>query len=112
MITEAASREEHQIAFDEEVYELGLVPGYEYDTPSLRVTYSSMTTPQRVYDYHMARRSRELRKEQEVPSGHDPAAYVARRLFVTSHDGAQVPISVLHARATPLDGSAPARHSM
>jgi oligopeptidase B len=107
VVTDAASRDEHQIAFDEEVYELGLVPGYEYDAASLRFTYSSMTTPQRVYDYNMADRTRVLRKAQEVPSGHDPAAYVAHRLFATSHDGARVPISVLHAKDTPLDGSAP-----
>jgi oligopeptidase B len=107
VVSQAAGRGEHQIAFDEEVYELGLVPGYVYDTASLRFTYSSMTTPQRVYDYHMAHRTRELRKEQEVPSGHDPAAYVARRLFATSHDGARVPVSVLHAQDMALDGSAP-----
>jgi len=107
VVTQVASRDEHDIAFDEEVYELGLVPGYEYDTASLRFTYSSMTTPQRVFDYHMAHRTRVLRKAQEVPSGHDPAAYVARRLFATGHDGARVPISVLHARDMALDGSAP-----
>ena len=33
-----------------------------------------MTTPAEVYDYDMASRQRTLRKRQEIPSGHDPAA--------------------------------------
>ncbi len=98
---------EHDIAFDEEAYSLALVPGYLYDTTSLRFAYSSLTTPQQVYDYDMAERSRVLRKEQEVPSGHDPADYEARRILARSHDGAEVPVSLVYRKTTPLDGSAP-----
>jgi len=107
VITEISSGDEHAIEFDEEAYELGISPGFEFDTTTLRFTYSSMTTPQRTYDYDMATRTRTLRKEQEIPSGHDPDAYVTRRLFVDSHDGARVPISLLHRADTPIDGTAP-----
>jgi oligopeptidase B len=107
VVTELASGEEHVIAFDEEAYDLGVSPGFEFDTTTLRFTYSSMTTPQRTYDYDMATRTRTLRKEQEIPSGHDPEAYVTRRLFADSHDGARVPISLLHRADTPIDGTAP-----
>ena len=55
----------------------------------------------------MASRERTLRKTQEIPSGHDPAKYEARRLYATAPDGAEVPITVLMLRDTPLDGSAP-----
>ena len=99
--------EEHVIAFEEEAYQLGLVPGYEFDTATLRFTYSSLSTPERTFDYDMATRTRALRKAQEVPSGHDPSAYVTRRVFATSHDGARVPVSLIHARTTPTDGTAP-----
>jgi oligopeptidase B len=98
---------EHEIAFDEEAYDLALMPGYEFDTDTLRFSYSSPTTPARVYDYDMRTRERTLRKEQEIPSGHDPAAYVCRRLLAESHDGALVPVTVLHAADALLDGSAP-----
>jgi len=107
IIRELASGEEHSIAFDEEAYSLGLGDGYEFDTTSLRFTYSSMTTPSRVYDYDMRTRARVLRKEQEVPSGHDPDAYVTRRVFATAADGETVPVSLLYRKDTPLDGSAP-----
>lgn len=107
VVRDRASGEEHLIAFEEEAYSLGLSGGYEYDTDTLRFTYSSMTTPAQVFDYDMRTRRRTLLKTQEVPSGHDPEAYVTRRLLVPSHDGEEVPVSLLYARGTALDGSAP-----
>jgi len=107
VIRQLASGEEHAIAFDEEAYSLGLGDGYEFDTTMLRFTYSSMTTPSRVYDYDMATRERVLRKEQEVPSGHDASQYVTRRVFAPAGDGETVPVSLLYRKDTPLDGSAP-----
>ncbi len=99
--------DEHEISFDEEAYSLGLSSGYEYDTPNVRFTYSSMTTPTQVFDYHMDKRERELRKVQEVPSGHDPADYVTRRMMAPTPDGESVPVSLVYHRNTPIDGSAP-----
>ncbi|MEG6510122.1 S9 family peptidase [Methyloligella sp. 2.7D] len=99
--------EEHSIQFPEEVYALGIAPGYEYDTRTLRFTYSSMTTPGQVFDYDMETRERTLRKTQEVPSGHNPANYVTRRMLAPAPDGEMVPISLLYHKDTPLDGSAP-----
>jgi oligopeptidase B len=66
-----------------------------------------MTTPAQVYDYDMEARTRTLRKTQEVPSGHNPADYVTRRLYAPAADGETVPISLLYKAGTPLDGSAP-----
>jgi oligopeptidase B len=107
VVRDIDSGEEHVIAFDEEAYALGMGGGYEFDTDTLRFSYSSMTTPSEIFDYDMATRERVLRKVQEVPSGHDPAHYVTRRLMAPGHDGEPVPVSVLYHRDTPLDGSAP-----
>ena len=107
MVTDLASGEAHAIDFDEEAYDLALLPGYEFETGTLRFVYSSMTTPAQTFDYDMRTRQRTLRKTQEVPSGHEPGEYVTRRLMAAGHDGAKIPISVLHRRSTPLDGSAP-----
>lgn len=107
VVTRLSDGEEHEIAFDEEAYSLGLSPGYEYETEFVRFTYSSMTTPSQVFDYDMELRERELRKVQEVPSGHDPDDYVTRRVIAPAHDGEQVPVSLVYHRDTPLDGTAP-----
>ncbi len=98
---------EHAIAFEGEAYALGIAAGYEFDTATLRFSYSSMTTPRQEYDYDMERRTRVLRKMQEVPSGHNPADYVTRRLDAPAPDGETVPVSLLYRKGTVLDGSAP-----
>ncbi|WP_152504257.1 S9 family peptidase [Labrenzia sp. THAF82] len=98
---------EHSIAFDEEAYSLGAGGGYEFDTTTIRFTYSSMTTPSQTFDYNVETRERVLRKEQEVPSGHTASDYVTRRLMAPAEDGETVPVSILYRKDTKLDGSAP-----
>jgi oligopeptidase B len=98
---------EHAIAFDEAAYSLDTMGSYEFDTTNLRFSYSSMTTPSEVYDYDMASRERTLRKRQEIPSGHNPADYVTTRIMAKSHDGAEVPVSILHRKDLKRDGKAP-----
>jgi oligopeptidase B len=107
VIHRLADGAEHAIAFDEEAYSLGISPGFEFDTTCLRYTYSSMTTPAQVFDYDMETRARELRKTQEVPSGHDPEAYVTRRVMAPAPDGETVPVSLLYRQGTALDSTAP-----
>ena len=107
IIRDLASGEEHAIAFDEAAYSLDTMGGYEFETTNLRFSYSSMTTPSEVYDYDMAKRTRVLRKRQEIPSGHNPADYITTRIMATAHDGAQVPVSILHRRDLRRDGRAP-----
>ncbi|MFC3209085.1 S9 family peptidase [Aquamicrobium soli] len=107
VVRDRASGEEHSISFDEEAYSLGLSGSYEYDTETIRFSYSSMTTPAQLYDYDMRTRERTLLKTQEVPSGHDPDLYVTRRLMAPAGDGETVPVSLLYRKDTPLDGAAP-----
>ncbi len=107
IIRDLKSGAEHAIAFDEAAYSLDTMGSYEFDTTNLRFSYSSMTTPSEVYDYDMASRTRTLRKRQEIPSGHNVADYVTTRIMATSHDGAEVPLSLLHRRDFTRDGRAP-----
>ncbi len=98
---------EHAISFAEEAYDLYIEECIEFDTDNLRFVYASMTTPEETYDYDMATRARVLRKRAHLPSGHDPADYVTRRLHARAADGEEIPISLLYAKTTPIDGSAP-----
>lgn len=99
---------EETVSFDEEAYSLGMEVGYEFDTTTFRLRYSSPTTPERVFDYDLATGKRTLLKEQQVPSGHNPADYVTRRIFATATDGELVPITLLHRAGLAIDGTAPA----
>ncbi|MGF1545702.1 MAG: S9 family peptidase [Thiotrichales bacterium] len=107
IVKDRASGAEHAIAFAEDAYALGLLGSDEYDTHTIRYSYSSMTTPTQQYEYDLRTRARHLLKTQEIPSGHDPAHYVTSRIHVRSHDGAEVPVSLLQRRDTPRDGTAP-----
>ena len=95
IIHEISSGQEHTIDFDEDAYGLGLVGGYEFDTPWLRFSYSSPTTPGQIFDYHMGTRERILRKTTEIPSGHNPADYQTKRLSITARDGETIPVTLI-----------------
>ena len=102
-----ATGEEHVIPFDDAVFDLDLSSGYEFDTRVIRFGYSSMLRPDETYEYDLVTRERRLLKRQVIPSGHDPERYATKRLFAIAGDGERIPVSLLHARDLPLDGSAP-----
>jgi len=96
----------HRVPVDEKAWDLWMGSNAEFDTTSLRYMYESQVTPDSTFDYDMETRQRTLRKTKEVP-GYDRAQYVSARLEATAKDGTKVPISVVHKKGVPLDGSAP-----
>ena len=97
----------HDVAFDEETYALNFDRIYEYNSPRIRFSYSSMARPEEIADYDCATRQRTLVKRQIIPSGFDPSRYVTRLLFAPAPDGETVPVSLLMRREAKRDGSAP-----
>lgn len=96
----------HTITFAEQVYHNWLGFNPELDTHTLRLGYTSLTTPSSVYDYDMADKKLDLKKRDEVLGDFNPEDYVAQRVYVTARDGARVPVSLVHRR--DLDRSKPA----
>ena len=92
---------------DEDDFAMSPRGGREFNTASLRFSYTSLKTPGAIYDYDMTTRERVLRKQQEIPSGYDPDQYETRRIWATARDGTAVPVSLLMLKDTPIDGSAP-----
>ena len=107
VVRERTSGKEETISFEEEAYALGTSVGYDYDTTQMRISYSSPSTPSQTFDYDLVSKERVLRKEQEVPSGHDASDYVVKRVLAPARDGAAVPVTILYHKDTPIDGSAP-----
>ena len=97
------SKEEYKINFNEEAYNLSLDHGYEYETDIFRYSYSSPTTPKSVFDYNCKSKQQELKKTQEVPSGHKKDNYVCKKIFATAHDGEKIPITILYKKGTQLN---------
>ena len=96
MILRLGDNDVHYISgIEEEDFAMSPRGGREFDTTSLRFSYTSMKTPAAVYDYDMDARERVLRKQQEIPSGYDADRYDTRRIWATARDGTSVPISLL-----------------
>jgi oligopeptidase B len=108
VVRDLQTEKEDVVGFAEEAYALGMSVGYEFDTTVFRLSYSSPTTPNQVFDVDLATGARTLLKTQEVPSGHDPAQYETRRIFAKAADGADVPVTLLYKKGIALDGTNPA----
>ena len=89
---------EHTVDFGEPAYFASLGDNREPDTRTLRFVYTSLTTPESVYDYDMGTREKTLRKRQEVLGGYDPANYRTERLWAPAADGTPVPISLVYRK--------------
>ena len=86
------------ISFPEASYSAGLGDNPEWAVSKLRLSYESMVSPATVYDYHLADRSLEMLKVQELPCGYDAALYTTERLEIAARDGTLVPVSVVMRR--------------
>jgi oligopeptidase B len=103
----------YEIGFPEPLYTVGLAGNPDYHADQLRLSYTSLVTPDSVYDYDLASHALLLRKQKPVlpgPGGRafDPADYEQHRVWAQADDGTQVPISLICKAGTPTDGSSPA----
>ena len=106
-VTDIRSGRHHFVAFPEQAYGVFPSDNPEFDTGIFRYSYSSLVTPTSVYDYDLRTRKQVLKKRREIPSGYDSSRYEVRRLMAPARDGVQVPVSVLMARGTVLNGQRP-----
>ncbi len=99
---------EEELKFTDETV---IVPGVsliqrDKNTDLVYLSYSSPKTPGKTYLYNLETKEKELVKEQEIPSGHNPDDYIVERLECPSHDGKLVPITITRHKNTKIDGSA------
>ena len=99
--------EEELIITEEKVCELNIsLRQKNRNTDEIYVGYSSPKTPSRVYLYNLSTKSKQLMKEQEIPSGHNPDNYIVERIEFKSHDERLVPLTITRHKKTKIDGSA------
>jgi oligopeptidase B len=101
------SGESSTLAFEEDAYAAYLGTNADQTSSKLRFVYTSMTTPTQTWDLDVVTGERELLKETEVPGGFSSDDYRTSRVWVSARDGAQIPVSIMHHKDTPLDGRAP-----
>ena len=103
----SGSTDSYDIDFPEPIYSVGLDANPEYQTNTVRLHYTSLVTPDSVYDYDLVTREMVLRKRKPVLGDFDPAAYEQHRDWALADDGTRVPISLVCRAGTARDGSAP-----
>ncbi len=98
---------QHYINFPETTYEVGLGTNPNFDTHTIRISYTSMVTPHTVFDYDLNSRALDTLKVTVIPSGYNPREFLTRRLQAPGRDGSKIPISLVYHKDTPINGSAP-----
>jgi oligopeptidase B len=99
--------EEYEVRFDEPSYVTWVDENHEFDTGVLRYGYSSLNTPETIYDLDLATHERTLMKRQQIRGGFDPANYTVERHMAPARDGVEVPISLVYRMGVEKDGSNP-----
>ncbi len=107
VVQDPASGTERELATEAEVCATGPSTNAEFDTSTLRFTYTSLVTPPTVYDENLATGERTLLKQAEVVGGHDPQRFATGRAWAVAPDGTRVPISYVHRADLALDGTNP-----
>ncbi|MBX3175390.1 MAG: S9 family peptidase [Gemmatimonadaceae bacterium] len=97
----------HEVSFPEAAYGVFPSGNPEFATKTLRFVYTSLITPNSVYDYAMDTRERVLKKRDEVLGGYDPNRYAVERVYATARDGARVPVSLVYRKGLRRDGRRP-----
>ena len=74
------------------------------NTSKIRIAWDSLATPGKIYEYDIITKKKNLVKEVEIPSGHNPNDYIVERIKATAHDGRKIPITLVRRKNTKLDG--------
>ncbi|MFO7653778.1 MAG: S9 family peptidase [Candidatus Krumholzibacteriia bacterium] len=98
---------ETEVPFDDPTYAVFTTDNHDEDAPVLRYAYTSLTTPQTIYDHDLETGERTLRKQERVLGGFDPGAYRSEYLHATAADGTRVPISLVYRADLFEPGSNP-----
>lgn len=106
-IIKVENNEAHYLSFDEEDYYAFIAANPDYNSTVLRYHYTSLKTPETVFDYDLQHRERTFCKQQEVPGGFNPDQYVTKRCMVPARDGKKVPVSLVHKKGLLPDGKNP-----
>jgi oligopeptidase B len=99
----------HEVAFPEPLYTVSPGSNPEFAARRFRLSYTSLVTPDSVYDCDMSTGALTLLKRQPVLGDppYNPADYEQHREWAVASDGTRVPLSLVARKGTPRDGTAP-----
>jgi oligopeptidase B len=90
------NKNNYNLDFEEDAYLAYIGKNVEMSTDWLRFGYTSMTTPDTIYDYNMLSKEKVLKKRQEVLGGFKAENYKTERVYARASDGTKIPISLFY----------------
>lgn len=90
--------DEYLIEFKEEVYAVESDINLDFNTDKFRFSYTSLTTPDSIFEFNLKSKERELLKEQEILGGFDKHNYETKRIYARAEDGTQIPMSIVYRK--------------
>jgi len=87
-----------EINFEEGAYTAGIGDNPEANTNYIRYYYSSMTTPDSVYQYDFKTEQSQLLKQDKVIGEFNPKDYFSERIMIEARDGQKVPVSLVYRK--------------
>jgi oligopeptidase B len=95
------------IEFPDPAYTARLHSNPEIESSMLRYVYSSLTTPESVFEFDMERGESRLLKRDPVLGNFEPSMYRSERLDIDARDGTRVPVSLVYRADLEPDGENP-----
>ncbi|MDG1314685.1 MAG: prolyl oligopeptidase family serine peptidase, partial [Flavobacteriaceae bacterium] len=96
------------LPFESETYTAYTTTNIDFETTILRYSFQSLTTPSSVIDFDMVTKSKSVKKEQKVlGSKFKKENYTSERVWATTSDGTQVPISIVRHISTKKSAETP-----
>ncbi len=99
--------QEHYLDFGEPAYVAYVISNPELDTKVLRFSYTSLTTPNSVYEYNMETKGEDAAQATGSYRRLRSQNYETERLFATATDGTKVPISLVYKKGFEKNGQRP-----
>ncbi len=86
------------IPAQDKAYTMYMNTNVDPDATTVRYSYSSLTTPNSIYDYDLASGKSELKKQDKVLGDFDADNYASERISVKARDGKMVPVSIVYRK--------------
>ncbi|WP_237057577.1 S9 family peptidase [Microbulbifer sediminum] len=87
-----------EVGFNDPVYQLSLGNNPDPEAGAVRVAYSSLTTPDTIYDASLSSGDLQLMKRDRVPGDFDPARYQSEGITIAAGDGEEIPVSLVYRK--------------
>jgi oligopeptidase B len=97
-VQQLSTSKKQQLSFNDSAFSLQLYGNYELDNTSLRVYYSSFTTPGTDYDIDLTNFNKTQLKQSKILGDFDAKNYKSERIFITAKDGEKIPVSLVYRK--------------